>query len=78
LEFLLLLFCPAENVFNLFSLTELGGMKYMDVRRKIHDAVVCGVFRSGKIYFHPSDDEVLKETDKVCIFLDTGYYIEAR
>jgi len=32
------LLCPAENVFNLFSRPELGGMKYMDVRRKIHDS----------------------------------------
>jgi len=96
-----LLFCPAENVFNLFSRPELGGMKYMDVRRKIHDvccfqtvnstllysppfaitfplyvhgqAVVCGIFRSGKIYFHPSEEELLKETDKVSTFLDAGY-----
>ena len=34
-----------------------------------HDqAVVCGIFRSGGIHFHPSEDEMLKETDKVCIF----------
>lgn len=56
-----------KNIFNLFSLPELGGIKYMDVRRKIHDAVVCGIFRSGKIDFHPSEDELLKETDKLLL-----------
>ncbi|XP_062216730.1 putative ion channel POLLUX-like 2 isoform X2 [Phragmites australis] len=56
-----------KNVFNLFSLPELGGMMYMDVRRKIHDAIVCGIFRSGKIHFHPSEDELLKETDKLLL-----------
>ncbi|KAF8717550.1 hypothetical protein HU200_025807 [Digitaria exilis] len=56
-----------KNIFNLFSLTELRGMKYMDIRCTIHDAVVCGIFRSGKIYFHPSEDELLKETDKLLL-----------
>lgn len=39
----------------------------MDVRRIIQDAVVCGIFRSGRIHFHPSEDEVLKETDKLLL-----------
>lgn len=32
----------------------------------VHDqAVVCGIFRSGMMHFHPCEDEVLTETDKV-------------
>ena len=30
-------------------------------------AVVCGLFKKGKINFHPMDDEVLDEDDTVCI-----------
>ncbi|KAM3407975.1 hypothetical protein ACQJBY_001339 [Aegilops geniculata] len=56
-----------KNVFNIFSIPEVGGMKFKDVRRKVQDAVVCGIFRSGGIHFHPGDDEVLKETDKLLL-----------
>uniref|UniRef100_A0ACD5TPS5 Uncharacterized protein n=1 Tax=Avena sativa TaxID=4498 RepID=A0ACD5TPS5_AVESA len=56
-----------KNIFNLFSIPEVGGMVFKDVRRKIQDAVVCGIFRSGGIHFHPSEDEMLKETDKLLL-----------
>lgn len=43
LDMLLKLFCPVENVFNLFSIPELSGMTYMDVRRQIHDVIVFSI-----------------------------------
>lgn len=45
------LLCPAENVFNLFSRPELGGMKYMDVRRKIHDVCSFQTINSNPAVF---------------------------
>ncbi|KAL5209007.1 hypothetical protein ABZP36_004630 [Zizania latifolia] len=62
-----------KNVFNLFSFREVGGMKYVDVRRRIPDAVVCGIFRSGMIHFHPREDEVLKETDKLLLIAPVSW-----
>ncbi|XP_020590688.1 putative ion channel POLLUX-like 2 isoform X2 [Phalaenopsis equestris] len=56
-----------KNVFSLCTSPNLVGLQYKHARCGVKEGIVCGLFRSAKVNFHPNDEEVIKDTDKILL-----------
>ncbi|KAH9318371.1 hypothetical protein KI387_020140, partial [Taxus chinensis] len=65
---------PARHAFNLQNFPSLSGLSYEKVRHRFPEAVVCGLYRAGKIDFRPRNDLLLEETDKLLLIAPTETY----
>ncbi|PPR91269.1 hypothetical protein GOBAR_AA29405 [Gossypium barbadense] len=63
---------PIPKIENVPTIVEVSNSTTCELLKsicglKVEPAVVCGLYRGGQIYFHPKDDEILQQTDKVLL-----------